>query len=64
MKFDEEGQVATIAEKDWICRRSYDILLNEVQFPPKEIFFDPNVLTICTGTEENYSYGGFFISAV
>ena len=51
MAFDEEGQAATADEKVRICKRSYDILVNKVKFPPEDIVFDPNVLTIGTGSE-------------
>jgi cobalamin-dependent methionine synthase I len=46
MAFDEQGQAATASEKIRICKSSYDILVNEVKFPPEDIIFDPNVLTI------------------
>lgn len=52
MAFDEQGQAATKEDKVRICKRSYDILVNEpVCFPPEDIIFDPNILTIGTGTE-------------
>ena len=63
MAFDEQGQAATEAEKVRICKRSYDILVNEVRFPPEDIVFDPNVLTIGTGMEEHANYGVDFINA-
>uniref|UniRef100_A0A7S2W2U1 methionine synthase n=1 Tax=Mucochytrium quahogii TaxID=96639 RepID=A0A7S2W2U1_9STRA len=63
MAFDEEGQAATEEEKVRICKRSYDILVNEVRFPPEDIIFDPNVLTIGTGMEEHSNYGVDFIRA-
>jgi len=63
MAFDEEGQAATEDEKVRICKRSYDILVNEVKFPPEDIIFDPNVLTIGTGMEEHANYGVDFIKA-
>ena len=63
MAFDEEGQAATEEEKVRICKRSYDILVNEVKFPPEDIVFDPNVLTIGTGMEEHADYGIDFINA-
>jgi 5-methyltetrahydrofolate--homocysteine methyltransferase len=63
MAFDEEGQAATEDEKVRICKRSYDILVNEVRFPPEDIIFDPNVLTIGTGMEEHANYGVDFINA-
>merc|ERR1719230_452192 len=63
MAFDEEGQAATESEKVRICKRSYDILVNKVQFPPEDIVFDPNILTIGTGLEEHNNYGIDFITA-
>ena len=63
MAFDENGQAATESEKVRICKRSYDILVNKVNFPPEDIIFDPNVLTIGTGMEEHANYGVDFINA-
>jgi 5-methyltetrahydrofolate--homocysteine methyltransferase len=63
MAFDENGQAATEDEKVRICKRSYDILVNEVRFPPEDIVFDPNVLTIGTGMEEHADYAIDFIKA-
>ena len=64
MAFDEKGQAATEAEKIRICKRSYDILVSdEVQFPPEDIIFDPNILTIATGMQEHNSYGVDFANA-
>ena len=63
MAFDEEGQAATEADKVRICRRSYDILVGEVGFPPEDIIFDPNILTIATGMNEHNAYGVDFINA-
>lgn len=63
MAFDEDGQAASESEKVRICKRSYDILVNEVRFPPEDIVFDPNVLTIGTGMEEHADYGVAFINA-
>ena len=63
MAFDELGQAATKDEKIRICKRSYDILVNVVRFPPEDIVFDPNVLTIGTGMEEHVDYAVDFIDA-
>eukprot|EP00746_Dinoflagellata_sp_MGD_P158744 gnl/MRDRNA2_/MRDRNA2_86547_c0_seq2.p1 gnl/MRDRNA2_/MRDRNA2_86547_c0~~gnl/MRDRNA2_/MRDRNA2_86547_c0_seq2.p1 ORF type:complete len:844 (-),score=226.46 gnl/MRDRNA2_/MRDRNA2_86547_c0_seq2:257-2599(-) len=64
MAFDEEGQAATEAEKVRICKRSYDILVGpQVNFPPEDIVFDPNILTIGTGMVEHNGYGIDFITA-
>jgi 5-methyltetrahydrofolate--homocysteine methyltransferase len=46
-----------------ICKRSYDILVNEVGFPPEDIIFDPNILTIATGIDEHNNYAVDFINA-
>ncbi|EEC44210.1 methionine synthase [Phaeodactylum tricornutum CCAP 1055/1] len=64
MAFDEQGQAATEDEKIRICKRSYDVLVNKVGFPPEDIVFDPNVLTIGTGMEEHANYGVDFINSV
>ena len=53
MAFDEEGQADTYQRRIDICKRSYDILVNEVQFPPQDIIFDPNIFPVATGMEEH-----------
>jgi 5-methyltetrahydrofolate--homocysteine methyltransferase len=63
MAFDEQGQAATLADKIRICQRAYNILVNELGFPPEDIIFDPNVLTVGTGIEEHANYGVDFIEA-
>jgi len=63
MAFDEEGQAATYAEKIRICERAYRILVDEVGFPPEDIIFDPNILTVATGMEEHNNYAVDFINA-
>jgi len=64
MAFDEVGQAATEDEKVRICKRSYDILVGPaVRFPPHDIIFDPNILTIATGIEEHNRYALDFIKA-
>jgi 5-methyltetrahydrofolate--homocysteine methyltransferase len=62
MAFDEQGQAATYAEKIRICERAYRILV-ELGFPPEDIVFDPNVLTVATGIDEHANYGVDFIEA-
>jgi len=65
MAFDEKGQAATKEDKVRICKRSYDLLVAPpVCFPPEDIVFDPNILTIGTGIEEHNAYGVDFIDAV
>ncbi len=63
MAFDETGQADTFARKTDICKRSYDILVNEVGFPPEDIIFDPNIFAVATGIEEHALYGVDFINA-
>jgi 5-methyltetrahydrofolate--homocysteine methyltransferase len=63
MAFDEKGQADTYERKIDICKRSYDILVNEVGFPPEDIIFDPNIFAIATGIEEHATYGVDFIRA-
>src|SRR5438094_1401301 len=63
MAFDEVGQADTFARKTEICKRAYDILVNEVGFPPEDIIFDPNIFAIATGLEEHNNYGVDFIEA-
>ena len=63
MAFDENGQAATYEDKIKICERAYRILVDEVDFPPEDIIFDPNILTVATGIEEHNSYALDFIRA-
>ncbi|TDQ93075.1 methionine synthase (B12-dependent) [Paraburkholderia silvatlantica] len=63
MAFDEQGQADTFARKTGICKRSYDILVNEVGFPPEDIIFDPNIFAVATGIEEHNNYAVDFIEA-
>lgn len=63
MAFDENGQAATLADKIRICSRAYKILVDEVGFPPEDIIFDPNILTVGTGMEEHNNYAVDFIEA-
>ncbi len=63
MAFDEQGQADTFARKTEICKRSYEILVNEVGFPPEDIIFDPNIFAVATGIEEHNNYAVDFINA-
>src|SRR6188472_3101439 len=63
MAFDEQGQADTFARKCAICKRAYDILVDQVGFPPEDIIFDPNIFAIATGMEEHNGYGVAFIEA-
>lgn len=63
MAFDEVGQADTAERKREICKRSYDILVNEVGFPAEDIIFDPNVFAVATGIEEHNNYAVDFIEA-
>ena len=64
MAFDETGQADTIDRKVDICTRAYKILTEEIAFPPQDIIFDPNILTVATGIEEHNNYAINFIEAV
>jgi len=63
MAFDEKGQADNFERRIEVCERSYRILTNEVGFPPQDIIFDPNVLTVGTGIEEHANYAVDFIRA-
>ncbi|HWZ94637.1 MAG TPA: dihydropteroate synthase, partial [Opitutaceae bacterium] len=56
MAFDEQGQAATRDEKVRICTRAYKLLTEKIGFPPEDIIFDPNILTVATGIEEHNNY--------
>lgn len=64
MAFDEEGQATTFKRKIEICGRAYRLLTEKVGFAPRDIIFDPNVLTIATGMPEHDRYALDFIRAV
>ncbi len=61
MAFDEDGQADTLERRKTICRRAYDILVDEVGFPAEDIIFDPNIFALATGIEEHVNYGVDFI---
>jgi 5-methyltetrahydrofolate--homocysteine methyltransferase len=63
MAFDEQGQAATYEDKIRVCERAYRILVDEVGFPPEDIIFDPNILTVATGMEEHNNYALDYIKA-
>src|SRR5947208_11867878 len=63
MAFDEKGQADTLQRKCAISKRAYDILVNQVGFPPEDIIFDPNIFAVATGIEEHNNYGVDFIEA-
>ena len=63
MAFDEDGQADSFERKIQICKRSYDILVDEIGFPSEDIIFDPNIFAVATGIEEHNNYGLDFINA-
>ena len=63
MAFDEQGQAATRDEKVRICTRAYNLLVQQAGFPPEDIIFDPNILTVATGIEEHNNYAVDFFEA-
>jgi 5-methyltetrahydrofolate--homocysteine methyltransferase len=63
MAFDEQGQAANYEDKIRVCKRAYRILVDQVRFPPEDIIFDPNILTVATGMEEHNNYAVDYINA-
>ena len=63
MAFDEEGQATDVERRVAICQRAYRLLTEVVGFPPEDIIFDPNILTVATGIEEHNAYAKNFIEA-
>ncbi len=63
MAFDEKGQADSFERKIEVCKRAYKILTEEIGFPPEDIIFDPNILTVATGIEEHNNYAVDFIEA-
>jgi 5-methyltetrahydrofolate--homocysteine methyltransferase len=63
MAFDEKGQADSVERKVAICTRAYEILTEQVGFPPEDIIFDPNIFAIATGIEEHNEYGRAYIEA-
>jgi len=63
MAFDEQGQADTKERKVEICERAYNILVDELGFPPEDIIFDPNIFAVATGIEEHNDYANAFIEA-
>ncbi|MCM3877851.1 MAG: methionine synthase, partial [Thermoanaerobaculia bacterium] len=63
MAFDEEGQATTVERKVAIAERAYKILTEEIGFPPEDLVFDPNILTVATGIEEHDAYALNFLEA-
>ena len=63
MAFDEKGQADSFERKIEVCQRAYDLLTRKIGFPPQDIIFDPNILTVATGMEEHNNYAVDFINA-
>ncbi len=63
MAFDENGQADNYEKRIAICERAYRILVDKVKFPPQDIIFDPNILTVATGIDEHNNYAVDFINA-
>ena len=63
MAFDEKGQADTLDKRISICKRSYDILVNQIKFNPEDIIFDPNIFPVATGIEEHRTYALDFFKA-
>ena len=63
MAFDEQGQADTYQRRIDICKRAYDILVDQVHFPPEDIIFDPNIFPVATGIDEHRNYALDFFKA-
>jgi 5-methyltetrahydrofolate--homocysteine methyltransferase len=63
MAFDEDGQADTLERRIAICRRAYDLLVDEVGFPPEDVIFDPNIFAVATGLPEHNRYAIDFLDA-
>jgi len=63
MAFDEQGQAVEKDDKVRICQRAYKLLTERLKFPPQDIIFDPNILTVATGIAEHDNYAVDFIEA-
>lgn len=64
MAFDEKGQADTLERRIEICQRAYNILTQQVGFPPEDIIFDPNIFAVATGIEEHNNYAVDFLESV
>lgn len=64
MAFDEKGQADTTARRLEVCKRCYEILVNQVGLPAEDIIFDPNILTVATGMPEHNDYAVAFFAAI
>ncbi|MDH3717808.1 MAG: methionine synthase, partial [Planctomycetota bacterium] len=64
MAFDEQGQATDVDEKVRISKRAFELLTRQAGFPPEDIIFDPNILTVATGIEEHNNYAVNFIEAI
>ena len=63
MAFDEEGQADRLERRIAVCERAYGLLVREVDFPPEDIIFDPNIFAVATGIEAHRSYAADFIES-
>jgi 5-methyltetrahydrofolate--homocysteine methyltransferase len=63
MAFDENGQADTYERRISICKRAYDILVDQLKFPPQDIIFDPNIFPVATGIDEHRNYAIDFFRA-
>src|SRR5690606_23251637 len=64
MAFDEEGQAVEADHKLAICKRAYKLLTEQAGYPPEDIIFDPNILTVATGMDEHNNYAVEFFEAI
>ncbi|MCZ6804040.1 MAG: methionine synthase [Proteobacteria bacterium] len=64
MAFDETGQADTTERRFEVCKRSYNILVDQLGFPPEDIILDPNILTVATGMEEHNNYAVSYFETI
>lgn len=64
MAFDESGQAVHREHKVAIAERAYQLLTQEVGFPPEDVIIDANILTVGTGMEEHAGYAVEFLEAL
>lgn len=63
MAFDEQGQADTYERRIEIAKRSYDLLVDKIQFAPEDIIFDLNIFPVATGMDEHRKNALDFIEA-
>ncbi|MDA9322575.1 methionine synthase [Flavobacteriaceae bacterium] len=63
MAFDEVGQADNYHRRIEIAKRSYDLLVSQIDFPAQDIIFDLNIFPVATGMDEHKLNAIDFIKA-